>query len=388
MISYLGQKQSRPDNKKNKPNSAMLIHSHQQTQSQRPQTTGAQGQQKREQNLQNESSAKRQSEGPTRGRYQEKSYQYGGSSRRGNQRQPRNNRSETSKGKTEAPKGEEPKQIDEKLSQNNNDNAQLKQTQSNHKVFLQSDDKNEQVRDSRDERHRNRNRRGGRQAAYDRVYERGPSKEAEERINNGPQDKSLSQEGHVGKVPLGKEKKTETREGNNSKASASSVSESKDSASVGKGTKEHNSMSEPQNVAINGMDPHSGSNLTELSGVKTHNGENAIKKALPQRQERGPRRRRAQRLLKGGPNSSLPPNENLNGTTPVENGVGHFSKEEKNGVENAVQDAPCKKSPEKESKVNSYVVKGNGKDLKKANNTSGLNGHADVKDLIEDSVGR
>ena len=385
-ISYLGQKQSRSDNKKNKPNSAVLTHSQQQTQSQRPQTTGAQGQLKREPILKNENRAKRQSEEP-RGQHQGKSYQYGGNSRRGNQRQPRNNRYETLKGKKEVPKGEDPKQIDDKISQSDNNNGQLKQPESNHKVFSQSDNKNELVRDSRGERNRSRNRRWGRQGAYESVYERGPSKEPEERINNGAQDKSLSQESPVGKGPLGKEKKTETSEGNNSQINASSVSENKDSALVVKDKKEHNSISQPQNVAINGMDPHSASNLTEPSGVKTHNGESTVKKALPQRQERGSRRRGAQRHLKDGPNSSSPPNENLNGTMPVENGVGHFSKEEKNGVEKMVQDAPHKKSPKKESKINSYVAKENGKDFDKAKNTSGLNGHAHVKDS-EDSVRR
>lgn len=381
-----GQKQSRSDNKTNKPNSAALTHSQQHRQSQRPQTTGAQGQLKREPILKNENRAKRQSEEP-RGQHQGKSYQYGGNSRRGNQRQPRNNRYETSKGKKEVPKGEDPKQIDDKISQNDNDNGQLKQPESNHKVFSQSDNTNEQVRDSRGERNRSRNRRGGRQGAYESVNGRGPSKEPEERINHGAQDKSLSQEIHVGKGPLGEEKKTETREGNNSQVNASSVSENKDSASVVKDKKEHNSISQPQNVAINGMDPHSASNLTEPSGVKTHNGESTVKKALPQRQDRGSRRRGAQRHLKDGPNSSPPPNENLNGTMPVENGVGHFSKEEKNGVEKMVQDAPHKKSPKKESKINSYVAKENGKDFDKAKNTSGMNGHAHVKDG-EDSVRR
>lgn len=381
-----GQKQSRSDNKKGKPNSAVLTRSQQQTQSQRPQTTGAQGQFRREPILKNENRAKRQSEEP-RGQHQEKSYQYGRNSRRGNQRQPRNNRYETSKGKKEVPKGEDPKQIDDKISQNDNDNAKLKQPESNHKVFSQSDNKKEQVRDSRGERNRSRNRRGGRQGAYESVYERGPSKEPEERINHGAQDKSLSQESHVRKGPLRKEKKTETREGNNSQVNASSVSENKDSALVVKDKKEHNSISQPQNVAINGMDPHSASNLTEPSDVKAHNGESTVKKALPQRQERGSRRRGAQRHLKDGPNSSPPPNKNLNGTMPVENGVGHFSKEEKNGVENMVQDAPRKKSPKKESKINSYVAKENGKDFDKAKNTSGLNGHAHVKDS-EDGVRR
>ena len=387
MISYLGQKQSRSDNKKNKPNSAVLTHSQQQTQSQRPQTTGAQGQLKREPNLKNENSAKRQSEEP-RGQHQEKSYQYGGNSRRGNQRQPRNNRYETLKGKKEVPKGEVSKQTDDKISQNDNDNAQLKQPGSNHKVFSQSDNKSEQVRDSRGERNRSRNRRGARQGAYESVYERRPSKEPEERINIGAQDKSLSQESHVGKGPLGKEEKTDTRQENHSQVNASSVSESKDSALVVKDKKEHNSISQPQNVAINGMDPHAASNLTEPSGVKAHNGESTIKKALPQRQERGSRRRGTQRHLKDGPNSSPPANENLNGTMPVKNGVGHFSKvEEKNGEENMVQDAPHKKSAKKESKINSYVPNENGKDFDKAKNTSGLNGHADVKDN-EDSVRR
>lgn len=385
------QKQSRPDNRRNRPSSASQRPSHQQARSRRPQTAVTQGQQRTEQNAHHDRHTKMQSAEPKGPRRERNDRQFGGNSRRGNQHPSRNNGSNTSDEKKGTLKAEsvlssqrslevEQQQVafdGKKSKSDDNDKAQSRQPELNARDFVQSGSKSQQPKGQRESG--NRNRREERKADYEVHSERVPSKVLGE--------KSISQEIPVEKGPQGIEENTVSLEPKlNSDANGNTKGETKGNTSVERSIEKHETV-------MNGVKTSTGNSATELNVEKAHGGNNVINaEALPQRQDRGSRRRGPQKDRKGGPGSRPTPNRNLNGTKPIENGVSYTGKEE-NGVEDsglgkAVDDLPHKKSPStgRESKKSSPVHEDD-EELDKAN-LPGLNGQVHVKELIEHSIGR
>lgn len=412
-LKLSGQKQSRVDNKKDRPSSASQTRNHQQTSSRRPQTALPQSQQRKEQNSQHEKPRQTRSSEP-RSSQQERNYsnnQSNRNSRRGNQRPlQRNMRRETSNEKKEKPKEEaahsaktsetseqQSKPGKEKQSQSEVEKVNPQQSEvSKNDQHAQSGNRNRQAREQRDfgdERPRNRNRRrGGRRGAPDGQNERGHSKDMAQKRDDGPQEKGPSERGPVEKSPLASEEKKSAvkEEAAERDVKMDTVSNTKDATPVAKDVEKHNGVSKSQDVAVvNGKETDAGNNSEGLNGEKSNERESSIKEALPQRQERGSRRRGGQRDRRDGPSSRPTPNRDLNRGKPVENGVGHSNTEKESGVQMSQEGSQSKKLPvtENETKIGSCSAQEHDKGLDKAY-VPIVNGYIPVKELNEGSIGR
>ena len=413
MVSYSGQRQSRPDNRKGRPNSASQAPPQKQSSTQRPQTAHPQSQQQRkDRNPQHEKPKDSRSTEPKGSQQDNKqgNNQSHRNSRRGNQRRqppPRSAKSDASNEKKEGPKEEaasssetsekiqpQSKSEKEKQSQSDVDRVKLQQAESSNKEYVQAESRNPRVREQRDggdERPRNRNRRrGGRREAVEGQNERGPSKGSGEKSKNGPLEKDLPEKCPVEKSAFSNEEKKSTVKEEDIKLSVDRGN--KDDSSVAKNVEGNNGAAQSQEVvSLSGKETDNSS--ARLNGEKTHEGDATIKEALPQRPDRASRRRGAQRGGRERPRSKPASNGDLNGMKPVENGVGHNHAEEASHVQ-----IDCQKSKEssqdeklpvvkKETKINSQTAQEHEEDFDKAQ-VPKVNGYIPVKELNEVSIGR
>ena len=319
-------------------------------------------------------------------------------------------RRETSNEKKEKPKEEaahsaktsetseqQPKPGKEKQSQSEVEKVNPQQSEFSKKdQRAQSGNRNRQAREQRnfgDERPGNRNRRrGDRRGAPYGQNERGHSKDMAQKRDNGPQEKGPSERGPVEKSPLAnEEKKAAVKEEGEHDVKMDTVSNTKDATPVAKDVEKHNGVSKSQDVVVvNGKETDVGNNSSEgLNGEKSNERESSTKEALPQRQERGSRRRGGQRDRGDGPSSRPTPNRDLNRGKPVENGVGHSHTEKESGVQMSQEGSQSKKLPatENETKIGSCSAQEHDKGLDKAHLPI-VNGYIPVKELNEGSIGR
>ena len=193
--------------------------------------------------------------------------------------------------------------------------------------------------------------------------------------DRSPQEKGPSQRGPVEKSPLAnEEKKATVKEEGEHDFKMNTVSDNKDTTPVAKDVEKHNGVSKSQDaVVVNGKETDTGNNSSEgLNGEKSNQRESSTKEALPQRQERGSRRRGGHRDRRYGPSSRPTPNRDLNGGKPVENGVGHSHTEEESGVQMSEDGSQNKEHDKGLDKVDVPIV----------------NGYIPVKELNEGSIGR
>ena len=417
-VSFQGQKQSKTDNKKDRPNSTSQVPSQQQASSQRPQTSLPHNQQRKDHNTQQERQRQIKSAEP-RGSQQDKSgNQSYRNSRRANQRRPqppRNTRPESSTEKKEALKEDaahssqtpaktqqQPKPEKEKQPISEVEKVNPHQSEDNTEHARQGN-RNSQAREQRDggdERPRNRNRRRGRRGPTEGQNEGHHFENKGEKRENGPHQRGPSQKGPVEKSMSDKglaensslaseENKATVKEEGDHDIKRNTISESKNNGPVVNHEEKSNGGAKSQgDTVLNGKkETDTGSNLTVcLNGEKTHKEEEeVIKKALPQRQDRASRRKGAQRDRRNGPSSRPAPNKELNGAKPVENGVGHHHTDE----ESPAQNSENKNVPvlEKETMLEGYSPQEQEKDFDKGL-IPNVNGYIPVKEFNEVNIGR
>ena len=394
LVSYSGQK-PRSDNRKGRPNSAPQASPQNQAPSPRPHTTHPPSQQPRKsQNPQHRESRASEARGPQQdGKDRNQSNR---NPRRGNQRrQPhsRDTRPGSSNERKEPPKeaerssqiSEETTQLEkEKHSQSGNEELQSQKSDSTNKEHAQAHQAREQ-RDHGEDRPRNRNRRrGGRRGAEGGQNERGPSRGVTDKGKNGPPEKDLSEKGPSEKQNLS----TEGKEAEGTEVGSDSP--------AAKNTESSSGVSKLQDFSVvNGKETDTGgTNSPECTnGEKAHEGDTSVKEALPQRPDRGSRRRGAQRDRKDGPHPRQTQNKNLNGTKPVENGMDHSSVVEDSNIQNG-SEGP-KESPQneklpvagKEAKINGQTLQDHDKDFDKSY-VPKVNGYIPVKEVNEVSIDR
>ena len=408
LVSYSGQK-PRSDNRKGRPNSAPHTSPQNQAPSPRPHTTHPPSQQPRKsQNPQHKEYRASEARGPQqdgKDRNQSNrnprkdgkdSNQSNRNPRRGNQRrQPHsrdtrpgssNERKETHKEAERSSQiSEETTQLEkEKHSQSGNEEVQSQKSDSTDKEHAQAHQAREQ-RDHGEDRPRNRNRRrGGRRGAEGGQNERGPSRGVTDKGKNGPLEKDLSEKGPKEKLNLAIEGKEAegTEVGSDSPAAKNSESSS--------------GVSKLQDFSVvNGKETDTGrTNSSErINGEKAHEGDTSVKEALPQRPDRGSRRRGAQRDRKDGPHPRQTQNKSFNGTKPVENGMDHSSVVEDSNIQNGSEEP--KESPQseklpvtgKETKINGQTLQDHDKDFDKSY-VPKVNGYIPVKEVNEVSIDR
>ncbi|XP_078345604.1 uncharacterized protein LOC144631098 [Oculina patagonica] len=393
-----GQKQSKPDHKNVRPNSASQAPRQQQT-SRRPQTALPQSQQQRRDrkesgNQQRERTRPNRPAEPRASQQdQQNSNQSSRNSRRSNQRRPpqRNPKSEISNEKNEVPNSEashsplnsgdaqqESKPDKDKQSQSNPEKVMPQQSQTV-KEHAQSGNRNRSLQEQReggDERPRNRNRRrGGRRGgpeghntASDRAHFKGPGEESE----NGPSNKAPLEKEEV-KTAVCEEKKHDIKKNSN-----------KENGPVG-------STSTLEDPAVNGHKTDISSNSADcLNGENAHvleKKEGVNKEALPQRPDRPSRRRGAQRDRKDEPRSGPAPDKHLNGTKPVENGTEECDSKEESTAESKMQKSTENAENQKETEKENYAAQELESNLDKTVPPR-VNGYIPIKEIQEVSIGR
>lgn len=409
-ISYSAQKQSRQaDNKRDRPSSLSQAPTYRQT-SRRPQSSLSQNQQRKGQSQRHENLRQVQSAEPK----ERRGNQPNRNSRKSNQRQaPRNTRSEPANEKEEMPKEQaanssqsseksegQLKPDEGKQAQSEVDEVKPQQSELlSSKERAQSGNRGRYGREHRDrgdDRSRNRNnRRGWRRGPTEGQNERGHSKGTEEKIENAHQHKVSSEISPVKESPLeNKENKGEVKDEGKLDVKLDIDSENTDGTVESKDAENGSGEAKSQDVAaINGRESGLHSKSTDcLNGGEAHEGGIASKKVLPQRQDRGSRRRGGQRDRKSGPSFRATPNGDLSGDKPVENGVGHSNAKEghiQSGVQETVEDSQNQKSPvvAKETKIGDHLTQEHEKDLNKPHVPT-VNGYIPVKELNEVSIGR
>ena len=406
MLFCVGQKQSKPEHKNNRPNSAPQAVGKQQT-SQRPQTALPQNQQRRkDQNPQHERTRQNRS-AETRIVEQDRQYNNqsrnsrGSNQRRGRQRNPR---AEISNEKNEVPKNkgtlsaqnldsvqQEGKSDESVTSQGKEKEKAVSQQPETVKGGVQSGNKNLQPRDQRvgrDERPRNRERRrGGRRGGAEgqnTTNGKGPLNGPGEKRENGP-----IKDGPVDKGTLEKED-MKTAVSEQGKHDFKKSTNKEDGPIVVEKTVERkNEASSLQDgPVLNGVGTYTGSNTAHsLNGEHDHVSEKegeVNKGALPQRRDRPSRRRGAQKDQKDGPGSQ----KHLNGTKPIENGTGEDHGKEESMAENKIQKSTENAQSEKqEVKSENQTTQELEKDLDKAG-ASKANGYIPLKEVNEVNIDR
>lgn len=404
LVSYSGQK-PRSDNRKGRPNSAPHTSPQNQAPSARPHTTHPPSQQPRKsQNPQHKESRGSEARGPQqdgkdrnqsnrnprRGDNKD-SNQSNRNPRRGNQRQqprPRDTRPESSNERKETRKeaehssqiSEETTQLEkEKHSQSGNEGMQSQKSDSTNKEHAQAHQARGQ-RDHGEDRPQNRSRRrGGRRGAEGGQNERGPSRGVTDKGKNGPLERGPSEKRNLG---------TEGKEAEGTEVGSDSPAAKNSESSSG--------VSKLQDFSVvNGKEADTGrTNSSEcINGEKAHEGDTSVKEALPQRPDRGSRRRGAQRDRKDGPHPRQTQNKSLNGTKPVENGMDHSSAAENSNIQNGSEEP--KESPQneklpvagKETKINGQTLQSDDKDFDKSY-VPKVNGYIPVKEVNEVSIDR
>lgn len=400
LFYHSGQNQSKSDHKKDRPNSASQA-PHQQQTSRRPQTALPQSRQQRKEGNQGEGRRLNRSAEPRAARQdRQNSNQSYRNAKRSNQRRPppRNAESEISNEKSDAPNNKATQScVNSAEAQQHAELDKDKQPQSNAETLAASTSEKsvtveepaksgnrtrrlQEPREGGDERRGNRNRRrGGRREAsqgHNTVSERGHYKGPGEKHENGPVKKDLLEKEEV---------KTEIKE--------ESSHDGKQSTNEGDGLVEKNGDKDitPGHPAMNGQKNDIGSNSADcLNGEKNHvpeKEEGGNKDALPQRPNRPSRRRGPQRDRKDGPRSGPAPERHLNGTKPVENGIGEcHSKEEKkaqNKMPKSVENAQNQMEPKKENHSEQELEKHLDKTV-----PARVNGYIPMKEINEVSIGR
>lgn len=402
MVCHSGQNQSKPDHKKDRPNSALQA-PHQQQTSRRSQTALPQSrQQRKEGNQQGERTGPNRSAEP-RGSQQDRqnSNQSNRNPKRSNQRRPpqRNSQSETSyqrgdKAKNGATHSAEAHQ-QAKLDKDKRPKSNSEKVTSEKSVTVEEHAKSgnrtrrlQEPREGGDERRGNRSRRRGsrREASGDHnmVSERAQGEKGSgdkhvkgpgEKQENGPEKDHLEKE----------EAKTEVKgEGNH---------DENQSTNKGDGLMENNGQKDiaPEPPAEDGLKTNIDNNSAAcLNGEKNHvpekeEGEN--KDALPQRPNRPPRRRGPQRDRKDGPSAGPAPARHPNGTKSVENGIGEYHSKESSdseikipkSVENAQNQMESKKENHSEQELEKHLDK---------TVPPRVNGYIPMKEINEVSIGR
>lgn len=396
MVFQSGQKQSKPDHKKDtRPNSASQAPRQQQT-SRRPQTAPPQNQQQsKDRKQQGEKTRQNRSAEPRVAPQQDKqnSNQSYRNSRRSNQRRPpqRNAKSDISNEKNESSKNEathsspnseeaqEQVKVDKEKQSQDNPEKVMSQQPKTVKENTQSGNRNRQPREQReggDERPRNRNRRrGGRRGAYeghnaanekDRLNVPGEKSENGS-LKNGPAEKGPLKEETGHDINTGKDPVEKTAERNNG------------------------ATAPQEGPVVNGKENDVGSSPAECqNGANAHvpvNDGGVKKEALPRRPDRPSRRRGAQREKKDGPSSGPAPNRHLNGTKPVENGTEECHSKEESKAQSNAQTSTESTQDETESKREKNTTQELEKDLDKAIPPR-VNGYIPVKEIKEVSIDR
>ena len=391
LVSYSGQK-PRSDNKKGRPTSAPHASPQNQAPSPRPHTTHPPSQQPRKsQNPQHKESRASEARGP-----QQDGKDRNRNPRRGNQRrQPhsRDTRPGSSNEKKETPKeAERSSQISEetthlvkeKHSQSGHEEVKSQKSDSTYKEHAQAHQAAEQ-RDHGEDRPRNNNRRrGGRRGAEWGQNERGPSRGVTDKGKNGPLEKDLFEKGPSEKRNLAIQvKEAEVMEGGcDSPAAKNTESSSGDSK-----------LQDVSVVNVKETDTGSTNSSECINGEKAHEGDTSVKEALPQRPDRGSRRRGAQRDRNDGARSRQAQSKSLNRAKPVENGVDHSPKVENTGIQNGSEEPKenpqTEKLPvaEKETKINGQTLQDHDNDFDKSY-VPKVNGYIPVKDVNEVSIDR
>ena len=401
LICLSGQNQSKPDHKKDRPNSVSRAPHHPQT-SWRSQTAHPPSQQHRKEgNQQGERRRPNRSAEPRDSRQdRQNSNQSNRNPKRSNQHRPpqRNSQSETSNQKSEGAKNEAihsaEAQEHAKLDKDKQPQSSAEKVTSEKSVAVEEQAKSEnrarrmqEPREGWDERRGNRNRRrGGRREApegHDMLSERTQGEKGPgEKHVKGPGEKQ--ENGPVEKDHLKKEVKTEVKgEGNHDDKQSTNIG-----SLMGKNGQKDIA---PEPPAVNGQKTNKDSNSAAcLNGERNQcpeKEEGEKQDALPQRASRPPRRRGPQRDRKDGPRPEPAPERHLNGTKSVENGIEEYHSKESSKaeikiskpVENVQNQLESKKENHSEQELEKHFDK---------TVPPRVNGYIPMKEINEVSIGR